>query len=104
MAAPAWGGRTANNVPTAPHTATDTVCPMGIARMVFYLLGGLLMIIGLGMLFFATGLDAWIPGSIVVAGLIIILGLLVMGMSDRTPETDHTHTREVHHHDDDRYH
>lgn len=77
---------------------------MGIARMVFYLLGGLLLIIGLGMLFFATGLDAWIPGSIVVAGLIIILGLLVMGMSDRTPEPEHAHTREVHHHDDDYRH
>ena len=65
---PAGAGRTANNVPTAPHTATDTVCPMGIARMVFYIVGGLLLIIGLGMLFFATGLDAWIPGSNANAG------------------------------------
>lgn len=75
---------------------------MGIARMVFYVVGGLLLIIGLGMLFFATGLDAWIPGSIVVAGLIIILGLLVMGMSERTPEPERT--REVHHYDDEHRH
>lgn len=63
---------------------------MAIARMLLYFLGGLLLIAGIAMLFFETGLAGWIPGSIAVAGLVILVGLLVMGLSDRAPE-EHRH-------------
>lgn len=59
---------------------------MGESRIGLYLLGGLVLVAGLAMLFFQTGLSAWIPGGIAAAGLVLILGLLIMGASDRAPE------------------
>lgn len=57
-----------------------------MARTLLYVLGAVLMIVGIGMLFFETGLDAWVPAGVALAGLIILVGLLIVGLSERAPE------------------
>lgn len=76
---------------------------MGIARMLLYFLGALLVLAGLVMLFFETGLSAWVPTGIALAGLVILIGLLVLGLSDRSDVDRHERVEEHHHHDDHRH-
>lgn len=64
---------------------------MNVARMLLFFLGGALMIVAVAMLFFETGLSRWIPGSIAAAGLILLVGLLVVGLADRTGPEHHRH-------------
>lgn len=78
---------------------------MNAARTLLYTLGTLLVIAGIVMLFFETGLSAWVPPGIALAGLVIVIGVAVLGLSDRAQDdkrVDETHV-ERHHHHDDRY-
>jgi len=70
---------------------------MAIARTLLYFLGGVLLIGGIVLLFVETGLADWVPGGVALAGLIILIGLLVMGMADHTTEERHV----IHEHADD---
>jgi hypothetical protein len=69
-----------------------------MARMLLYVLGAGLMIAGIALLFFETGLDAWVPAGVALAGLIILIGLLVVGLSELAPRAppadDRTERRE----------
>lgn len=63
---------------------------LSAGRMVLYLLGTLLVIGALLMFFFESGLDRWVPVSMLIAGILLILGLSVMGFADRAP-AERTH-------------
>lgn len=56
---------------------------MGFARSITWGLGAVLVVAGIGLLLVETGLASWIPPSIIGAGIVIILGLIVMGMANR---------------------
>lgn len=75
---------------------------MNFARGLLYVLGAGLVIVGLFMLFVETGLAAWVPTGIAIAGLVVLLGLFVMGLSDRA-ETRRGTVREEHHHHERRH-
>ena len=62
---------------------------MNATRTMLYFVGAALIVAGIVMLFFQTGLAAWVPTGIAVAGLIILVGLFVMGMSDRAKSDTH---------------
>lgn len=76
---------------------------MDPTKGVVYALGAVLIVTGLILLFVETGLAAWIPSGIAVAGLVILIGLFVIGLSHRThDEREVTHTEhhpEYHHHE-----
>jgi hypothetical protein len=67
---------------------------MSAANAILYVLGAALIVVGLGLLFFETGLAAWVPPGIAIAGLVIIVGMMVLGLSGRTDR----HVEEEHHH------
>lgn len=50
--------------------------------MVVFILGLALVLVGAWMLFFQTGLDRWVPMGIAGAGLLVLIGLLVIGFSE----------------------
>lgn len=67
-----------------------------------YALGAVLVVAGLILLFFESGLAGWIPSGIAAAGLIILIGLFVLGLSDSGREDANVRTEHVeHHHRDD---
>lgn len=73
---------------------------MSPARMLLYFFGILLVVMSIGIFFFQTGLDEWVPVSLLVAGILLIIGLAVMGFADNAPsERVGGHSRG--HHDDD---
>lgn len=45
--------------------------------------GAVLVVIGIGLLLVETGLASWVPPSIIGAGIVILLGIIVMGMANR---------------------
>lgn len=55
------------------------------SRMILYLLGAGLVVLAVVMFFFASNLDNWVPVSMLVAGILLILGLAVMGFADNAP-------------------
>jgi hypothetical protein len=57
---------------------------MGAARLFLWTLGGLLVIGAAVSLYFIANLSAWVPLSAAVAGVVILVGLLLMGASART--------------------
>lgn len=77
---------------------------MNPLRALLYILGAALVVVGIFMLFFETGLAEWVPPGIALAGLVILVGLFVLGLSEgaregpRERDTDVHHT-EHHHHD-----
>lgn len=73
---------------------------MSAAKALFYVLGAALVVAGIVLLFFQTGLAAWVPPGIALAGLVIIVGMLVIGLSDRSDEDHDVHHEEHHHHHD----
>jgi hypothetical protein len=71
---------------------------MNAARVVVFILGLALVLVGAWMLFTQTGLDRWVPIGIAAAGLLVLIGLLVIGFSESGG--DHTsveHHEERHH-------
>lgn len=54
---------------------------MTFARAVTWGFGAILVVVGIILLLVETGLASWIPQSIIGAGIIILLGIIVMGMA-----------------------
>ncbi len=75
---------------------------MNGTRMVVFVLGIALVIVGAWMLFVQTGADRWVPLGVAGAGLIVLIGLMVVGFSENaTSERKVVHEERV---VDDRYH
>lgn len=74
---------------------TGQVTTMNMGQAVLYTLGAVILVVGIVLLFVESGLATWIPTGIALAGLLIIVGLLVIGLSDRDKDTEVTH---VEHH------
>ncbi len=73
---------------------------MSAKRLLLYGLGSALAIGGLVLLFFETGLSNWVPSGIAVAGLIIMVGVAVIGMSNKARKemrVDEHHEHHGHH-------
>lgn len=71
---------------------------MNIVRNVGYALGAFLIVVGLVLLFVESGLAAWVPLGVALAGLLIVLGFVVLGLAETPPEprartevVDHVH-------------
>lgn len=56
---------------------------MGFARAVTWGIGAVLVVIGIALLLVETGLASWIPQSILGAGVVVLLGIIVMGMANK---------------------
>jgi hypothetical protein len=72
---------------------------MNAARMVVFILGIALVILGAWMLFFQAGLNKWVPIGVAGAGLLILIGLMVVGFSEEVPEERRVEHIDEHHHD-----
>lgn len=57
---------------------------MSFARSVMWGLGAVLVVVGVGLLLVETGLASWIPQSILGAGIVVLLGIIVMGMANKS--------------------
>lgn len=64
---------------------------MSPTRLFIWIVGVLLVIAGLMVLFFQTGISQWIPASIAGAGLLLLVGLLVVSFANRAPTEDAHH-------------
>ena len=69
-------------------------------RAILYFLGIILVIAALAIFFFETGLDRWVPVSLLAAGVLLIIGLAVMSFADSAPE-DRSYRGMHGRHDDD---
>lgn len=54
-----------------------------LVRLALYAVGALLLGIGVWMLLAEAAVQEWIPIGVAAAGLLLIGGLLVIGLSDR---------------------
>ncbi|MFO1533038.1 MAG: hypothetical protein ABR562_04970 [Thermoplasmatota archaeon] len=70
---------------------------MNGTRMVVFILGLALVLVGAWMLFFQTGLSKWVPVGIAGAGLLVLIGLLVIGFSEDA-SSDHKTVEHVDEH------
>ena len=70
---------------------------MNGTRMVVFILGLALVLVGAWMLFFQTGLSKWVPIGIAGAGLLVLVGLLVIGFSENATD-DHKHVEYIDEH------
>lgn len=56
---------------------------MSLGRSITWGLGAILVLVGIGLLLVETGLASWIPPAILGAGIIVVLGIIVMGMANK---------------------
>lgn len=59
---------------------------MNPARTLLYICGIILVVGALWMFFFSAGLARWVPVSMLVAGILLVVGLAIMGFADRSPD------------------
>ena len=64
---------------------------LSASRAILYFLGIVLVIAALAIFFFQTGLDRWVPVSLLAAGVLLIIGLAVMSFADSAPGDGHHH-------------
>jgi MFS superfamily sulfate permease-like transporter len=57
---------------------------MGLNRSLTWALGAILIAVGIAIILFWSGVANWIPGAVLAAGVIIVLGIIVMGMANRS--------------------
>jgi hypothetical protein len=69
---------------------------LSASRAILYFLGIILVVGALAIFFFSTGLDRWVPVSLLAAGVLLIIGLAVMSFADNSPGDGHTHTTRGH--------
>lgn len=74
---------------------------LSASRAILYFLGIVLVIAALSIFFFSTGLDRWVPVSLLAAGVLLIIGLAVMSFADSAPSDGHRQVSHGGHHDDD---
>lgn len=65
--------------------------------MVVFILGLALILVGAWMLFFQTGLNQWVPVGVAGAGLLVLIGLLVIGFSENAT-SDHKRVEHIDEH------
>ena len=70
---------------------------MSAGRVLAWVIGLALVVIAAFMLFFETGLDAYVPLTIAGAGLLLIIGVAVMGASEKMRSEHHEGPTEEHH-------
>jgi hypothetical protein len=70
-------------------------------RAILYFFGIVLVIAALAIFFFQTGLDRWVPVSLLAAGVLLIIGLAVMSFADSAPSDGHHGHVSGGHHDED---
>ena len=58
---------------------------MNPARTLLYFFGIVLVIAAIAIFFFETGLQRWVPVSLLLAGILLIIGLSVMGFAEDAP-------------------
>ena len=58
---------------------------MNAFRMLLYVFGIILVIGALAIFFFETGLDRWVPVSLLLAGILLIVGMAIMGFAQSAP-------------------
>lgn len=63
-----------------------------------FFVGVILVIVAASMLFFATGLNHWVPAGIAGAALLLFIGVAIMGASEKVP-AEHGHHDSGHHGD-----
>jgi len=73
---------------------------LGAGRAILYFLGIILVIAALAVFFFETGLNRWVPVSLLAAGVLLIIGLAVMSFAEDAPSDGHAHHRTGGHSDD----
>lgn len=66
--------------------------------MAVFILGLGLVIVAGWLLFFQAGLDRWVPLGIAGAGLLLLIGLLVIGFSQNAASDRHVERIDEHHH------
>lgn len=59
---------------------------MDPTRGIFLVLGLVAIIAGAFMLFFEAGLDRWVSMTILVAGILVFVGLIVVGFATSAPQ------------------
>lgn len=64
---------------------------MSPTRTIIWVVGVLMIIAGGSILFFETGLSNWIPATIAGAGLLLIVGLIVLTFATSAPADEHHH-------------
>lgn len=62
---------------------------LSLGRMLLYLVGIALVVGALVMFFFYAGLNRWVPITMLVAGILLVIGLAVMGFADNAPSERH---------------
>jgi hypothetical protein len=70
------------------------------ARTALYFIGVFLMVAALYIFIFQTGLNRWIPGSLLAAGALLIIGLAIMSYAGSAPP-EGIGPRHEHEHEDD---
>jgi small neutral amino acid transporter SnatA (MarC family) len=71
---------------------------MDATRVLIWIIGLALVVVAAFMLFFQTGLNRFVPLSIAGAGLLLIIGVAVMSMSEKMHDDHETVTEEHHEH------
>ncbi len=64
---------------------------MSPTRTIIWVVGVLMIIAGGLILFFETGLSAWVPATIAGAGLLLVVGLIVLTFATNAPAEDEHH-------------
>lgn len=67
-------------------------------RVLFMVLGLSIFVVGAYLVFFEAGLERWISIGLLTAGIVILIGLLLMGFASEA-RSDEPATREIHHRD-----
>lgn len=76
----------------------DNACNMHPARVIVLVLGLAVFIFGIYLLFFEAGLDRWVSIGILTAGVVILIGLVIMSFASSAPkDVEHGGTHHEHH-------
>jgi len=62
---------------------------MNGTRLVVWIIGVALVVFAIFLLFFQTGLSAYVPAGIALAGLILIVGVIVMSAAEGMHSHEH---------------
>ncbi|MHB8633170.1 MAG: hypothetical protein ACYDBQ_04255 [Thermoplasmatota archaeon] len=69
---------------------------MSVARVFLYAVGIALVVAALAMFYYNTNLNRWVPVSILVAGILLVIGLAVMGFAEEVPTERRENIEEYH--------
>lgn len=67
--------------------------------MIALVLGLAVFVFGIYLLFFEAGLDRWVSIGIVTAGVVILIGLVIMSFASSAPKDEMGHDTHHEHHE-----